>query len=148
MGRRSAQEAFGDLMREHIAPGLRRLGFKGSGRIYQIPDEERWVQLGIQRSLRSDAREIRFTINVAMVGRRAWDAARHEHPYLPKRPSPNVRYGDYVWSKRVGTLMPAGNDHWWRITPETDLAKLARDVLTMVSKHVLPPLQHEVSTDL
>jgi hypothetical protein len=65
----SAQETFRNLMKTLIAPGLRALGFKGSGQNYQLPSDDHWAMLGFQKSVSSDSETIRFTINVLVVSR-------------------------------------------------------------------------------
>lgn len=146
MSGRTAQEAFAELVRVHIAPGLRRLGFKGSGRAFQMPDESRWIQLGIQRSVHSDGREIRFTVNAQIADRRAWDALRSERAYLPQRPAPNTRYDPSLWQQRIGLLMPDRRDRWWDLTPATDLERLGSELVTAITTYVMPAIQREIGS--
>lgn len=49
------------MLRNNLAPALRALGFKGSGQIYTLPDEDCWALVGIQRSQFSDRYDLRFT---------------------------------------------------------------------------------------
>jgi hypothetical protein len=137
----SAQDLFREFTRDHLAPALRSLGFRGSGQVFAIPDDARWIQIGIQRSLRNDAGQIAFTINVQIADRRAWNDLRAEKSYLPARPSPNTRYGAFVWQRRIGLLMPAGRDHWWELTPRTDLAGLGSEVVQAVRSSVIPAIR-------
>ena len=65
----TAQEAFVKMMKEEIAPALRRLGFKGSGQRYELPSPTHWALLGFQKSAYSDSPEVRFTVNVTIAGR-------------------------------------------------------------------------------
>ena len=141
----TAQETFGAFMRDHLAPGLRRLGFKGSGQVFAIPDDARWIQIGIQRSVHSDATRIEFTINTQIVERRVWDELRMERPYLPAHPSPNTRYGPSVWQQRIGLLMPAGGDHWWELTPRTDLGSLGSEVMDAVLFYGMPAIERQIT---
>lgn len=144
----TAQATFGAFMRDHLGPGLRTLGFRGSGRAFAIPDDAHWIQIGIQRSVHSDAARIEFTINLQVFERRVWDQLRTKLPYLPARPSPNTRYGPSVWQQRIGLLMPPGDDHWWELTPRTDLANLGSEVIDAVLFHVMPAIQRQISAGL
>jgi hypothetical protein len=93
----------------------------------------------------SDAARIEFTINLQVVERQVWDQLRTERPYLPADPSPNTRYGPSVWQQRIGMLMPAGDDHWWELTPRTDLANLGSEVTDAVLFHVMPAIQRQIA---
>ena len=41
----STPELFNSVLEERRAPALRELGFKGSGRVFVIPDDRDWVML-------------------------------------------------------------------------------------------------------
>jgi hypothetical protein len=141
----TAQESFAQFTNRYLAPGLRTLGFKGSGRAFELPSASHWVQLGIQRSRHSDASRIDFTLNCQVIGRAAWDEARRERSDLPERPSPNTRYGTFAWDRRIGLLMPDARDTWWTLTADTDQAALATEVLEAVRRWALPAYQGQAS---
>src|SRR5438093_6746629 len=102
------------MLRLAIAPGLRALGFKGSGQVYEPPDEQYWSLLGFQRSVASDRHEARFTINLSVAEKAGWAEARREHSYYPVKPNPNIHCG-FEWYERIGSLLPEHKDHWWRL---------------------------------
>jgi hypothetical protein len=102
----TALDIFRLMMREEIAPGIRRMGFKGSGQSFISPSETHWVLLGFQKSTTSNANAVRFTVNVTAASKRAWTQARSEHSYLGERPSANISYGDFAWQRRIGQLIP------------------------------------------
>ena len=102
----TALDIFRLMMREEIAPGIRRMGFKGSGQSFILPSETHWVLLGFQKSTTSNANAVRFTVNVTAASRRAWTQARSEHSYLGGAPSANISYGDFAWERRIGQLIP------------------------------------------
>ena len=142
---RTAQDAFTELVRDRIGPGLRSAGLKGSGRAWTLPSQTHWAVIGLQRSVHSDARELGFTINVQVVERQAWAAKRAESPYLPERPAPNTRYGAPVWQSRIGLLMPSRRDTWWTVTPTTDLARLSREIIEALDRYVLPEMRRQIA---
>lgn len=137
----TAQEALAALLREHIGPKLRALGFKGSGAAWTADRPGVLVGLGVQRSVHGTREQTEFTINVTVVSIDAWNALRIERPYLPARPAANTRYGPAVWQRRIGSLMPGGRDRWWTIGPTSDLGALADEVADPISEHVLPAIE-------
>jgi hypothetical protein len=84
--RMTAQDAYRSMIRDHIAPALREMGFKGSGQNYALPSETHWVSLWFQKSAYSDARKIRFTLHLLVVGKDEWEAIRETNDRAPERP--------------------------------------------------------------
>jgi hypothetical protein len=56
-----AQEASKEMLQSTIAPRLRALGFKGSGQVFELPDERFWALVGFQKSVSSDRSKVKFT---------------------------------------------------------------------------------------
>jgi hypothetical protein len=110
-----------------------------------MPNETRWIQIGIQRSVHSDAEHIKFTINTQIADRRVWEEMRVERSCLPARPSPNTRYGTFVWQSRIGLLMPDRRDYWWELTPDSDLGELGSGVLDAVAAYLMPAIQRQIA---
>lgn len=108
----TAQDQLRALLREDIAPRLRRAGLTGTERTFRVSSREFFAQIGIQSSTSSTAGRVKFTANIQVIGKAAWNAARSEMEWLPARPSPNVIYPVSSWQERVGTLM-SGSDRWW-----------------------------------
>jgi len=102
----SALDRFRTMMRQHVAPELRRMGFRGSGQSFVLPSEDHWVLLGFQRSRSSSAEAVRFTVNTTVVSKQEWAQARERASYLPERPTANTSYGTFAWWKRIGRLSP------------------------------------------
>ncbi|WP_262055993.1 DUF4304 domain-containing protein [Streptomyces sp. STR69] len=139
----TAQEAFTTLMRARIAPGLRALGFKGSGQTYELPHLESWALIGFQKSAHSTAGRVEFTLNVTVADKLGWARARRHQPHLPARPSPNTVYGPAAWHSRIGQLLPAKRDTWWTISATTDPGPVARGVITAVTEYALPAIREQ-----
>lgn len=159
----SAQQVFRELLRTVVAPGLRKRGLRGSGQSYLLPDEVVWAQVGFQKSRASTAEAVRFTVNLNITDKAAWDEVRREHSYVKDKPPPGVDPGD--WDKerlaksyypkrppitggegtRIGQVMPgvAGGDHWWVVTPQSTDA--VDDALQAVVRHGLPWLIAQVT---
>jgi hypothetical protein len=101
----TALALYAAMMKDDVAPRLRRLGLKGSGGRFHLPSDTCWALLGFQRSAWNDADHVRFTVNLTCVAKAAWEAAR-ETKGLSERPLPNVRYGLFAPSTRIGDLRP------------------------------------------
>ena len=140
----TAQETFGSMMKDQISPGLRTLGFKGSGQAFTLPDDGHFAQVGFQKSTYSDSTAVRFTINVSVIPFDAWAEARLRKPYLPAKPSPSVLYGSPFWQKRLGQLLPGGEDTWWLVHAGQDTTSVANEVVTAISTYVLPEMREQL----
>jgi Domain of unknown function (DUF4304) len=101
--------------------------------------------LGFQKSTSSDASDIRFTANVLVVRRSAWDAARAESRHLPERPTATTYWGTYVWQKRVGELLPGGEDMWWDVEAGDAAAELADAIVWAVRDYALPAIRRQIN---
>jgi hypothetical protein len=134
----TAQETYREMMKMQVAPALRELGFKGSGQNYELPAPGHWAMLGFQKSVWSDASGLRFTVNVLVVSRAAWEKARSERSYVPARPTANRLWGDFAWQKRIGALLPGGQDHWWEVKADSTTDDLAAEVVSAIETSPCP----------
>ena len=140
----TAQETFGSMMKEHVSPELRTLGFKGSGQAFTLPDDAHFAQVGFQKSTYSDSTAVRFTMNISVIPFDAWAEARLRKPYFPAKPSPSVLYGSLFWQKRVGQLLPGGEDTWWLVHAGQDTTSVANEVLAAIRTYVLPEMREQL----
>src|SRR5260370_16357446 len=106
----AAQAAYKVLMRDYVAPRLRELGFKGSGREFWLSSESFWAGIGFQASAWSDKSGVQFTVNIQVVEKDRWAelvASRTDRKY-PRRPAANSSSSARVaWATRIGALMAA-----------------------------------------
>jgi Domain of unknown function (DUF4304) len=140
----TARDVYDELVKTRVAPGLRALGFRGSGRRYELPSATHWALLGLQASQWSDANELRFTVNLLVVSRQAWTEESARRPHLGAAPSPNRAPGAFAWWRRLGPLLPAGGDRWWTVGPGADADGVAREVLAAVELYGLPAVRAAV----
>jgi hypothetical protein len=140
----TAQDTYAEMLKTLVAPGLRAIGFKGSSQNYRLPSNDYWAMLGFQKSTSSDATQVRFTANVLVVPRSAWDAVRTEKPHLPERPTATTYWGTYVWQKRIGELLPGGEEMWWEIEAGADAAELADAIVWAVRDYVVPAMRRQI----
>ena len=144
----TAQEAFTKMLRQEVAPALRRLGFKGSGQRYELPSETHWAIVGFQKFSWSDRDRVEFTLNVQVIGRNEWERARAEQPYLGVKPSANA-YGGVGWEKRVADIVPghSAGDLTWTVTAGAPTEPLAGDVVAMIADYVVPAIRRRIERE-
>ena len=140
MGR--AQDRLDAMLKEHVAPELRRLGFKGSGQAYSLPDEQCYASLGFQKGKWNSAESASFRVNVSVVNRLVWQ--EWERPRPAKPPSPNTSYGEPVWWQRIGRFLPGDGDVWWTVSDDTNVEGLANEVVRAISDAALPAMVAEM----
>jgi uncharacterized protein DUF4304 len=133
----SAQDRYRAMLRDEIAPSLRRRGFKGSGTTYLLPDDTHWLQIGFQSSRWNDSEVVKFTVNLSAADKAAWERLAATRGY-PNRPRPGVRYAPDMPTRRLGTLA-YGHDHWWQIPEKTQ--GVAAEVLEAIDRAALPWLR-------
>ncbi|MEU9402255.1 DUF4304 domain-containing protein [Streptomyces sp. NPDC048242] len=138
---KTASDVFAAALRADIEPGLRRLGFVGSRGCFELRDPEVWRLLGIQKSGGSSSSRVRFTVNVMIMDKAVWQEARAEYMKAPARPNPNSVYGQWGRPRRIGALLPGGQDHWWEVSDRTSPERLASGILSAVEGYALPFLR-------
>ena len=138
-----APDLFKHVLATQWAPALRELGFKGSSRIFVLPDERDWVMLGFQSSSASNAECVKFTLNLLVVGKQAWEDARVRSSYLSAKPSPNA-IGPHRYVQRIGHLTH-GSDHWWRLYASQDTEPLIAEILGVLREVAVPKLREEMA---
>ena len=121
----SAQDEFRKFLGDLVSPAVRAAGLKGSAGNYRLPSSTHFALVGFQRSTSSTASAVKFTINLKAVSHGTWRLARAGRSWLPEIPGANRIYPVAEWQKRIGTLMPAGQDHWWWLRPAQPLDALA-----------------------
>jgi hypothetical protein len=53
--------------------------------------------------------------------------------------------GGFLWHRRIGKVMPQGEDHWWSLEPTDNLEDVAWEVSSAVRDYLLPAIQAEVA---
>ncbi len=140
----TAQATYAALVKDSLGPALRGLGFKGSGGRYSMPCSGCWALLSLQKSAYSEPAEVQFTVNLLVVNKSAWDAARQERPHLPERPAATTFFGEPTSQVRIGHLAPGGADKWWSVCSEGDMKTVCDDVLHDVGGYALPWLRRQM----
>ncbi len=147
----AAQDTYKALIKLRVSPAMRRLGLKGSGGPYELPHGHLWALVGFQASAYSDSGEVSFTVNVKVADKRSFASLVGSNG---RRPSANSEYPQVSeWHVRLGNLMRANTgaqnlDQWWTVTPESDLAAVAEEVLAAVAAYALPEVTRRLSGEV
>jgi hypothetical protein len=137
----TAHDTFTEMIKIGVRPRLKALGFTGSGTTFVWPSTSVFCQLGFQRSQFSNRDALKFTINVTAADKSAWELARQTRPHLPAKPSPNTFYGTHIWQRRIGELLPGGEDKWWTVDANQEWRALADEVVDAVTRFAVPEMQ-------
>lgn len=115
-GAQSVQEVYRVMMRDHVAPSIRKLGFKGSsGRFFYSARD--WVgHIDMQKSTGSTKSSVDFTFNLNVV-------------HSPSITGPRT---GIIWGSRLGPLTRLRTDYWWKLRPGMDAYQLFGSVNTVL----------------
>lgn len=140
----TAQEAFKDLLKDHVGPALRRDGWQGSGANWIRPHPTHWVVLNWQKDRYSTPASVAFTANLAVISKDAWDAENVPVGRRPARPTGSTNWM-VGWEARLGMLIPgSGGDRWWYVRPGDDLAAIATEVVAALVTYGVPAVEREL----
>jgi hypothetical protein len=138
------------FLRERIAPALRRFGLRGSGNVFVLPHERCWALVGFQASDHwARAGIVKFTINLTVANKAAWDVMRTQKLWYPPRPPANSSNGmSPAEVLRIGSLIPVRAttlDRWWTINDEHTSDEVADEVIAAVRTTAFPGSSPECS---
>lgn len=120
------------IIREGLAPLLKKSGFKKKGRNFYREYPDRIEVINVQASQWNEGNEGKFTINVGVY-----------YPEISKiLEAPPVRAApkeyDCTVRERIGHLTPENKDQWWHIDGSVNDLVISENVATQVEKICLP----------
>jgi hypothetical protein len=143
----TGQDAFRALLRDDVAPLLRREGLVGSGQNFRLVHPSGNVGLvNFQRSHGNLADDVRFYVNLSTVSKVLWDwavAHGHRHPTAtPKEHDGHVR-------ARLESLLPDRDPLalGWELGNGDQRARLARDLSAAFVDIGLPWLEAHLTDE-
>jgi uncharacterized protein DUF4304 len=139
----TAQEAFTKMLKQEVAPALRRLGFKGSGQRYELPSDTHWAIIGFQKFTWSDQERVEFTLNITVAGKDEWAHAREKRPYLSAKPSANTR-GGVGWEQRISDLMSENEERRRAVTADRPTEPVAGEVVGAIRDFAIPAIRKRI----
>jgi hypothetical protein len=143
---RSAQDWFRLMIDSGLAPGLRELGFFGSGRRFRMEVDRHWAEVLVSQSPSLVDGAVRFTLTMSVLSRDEWAEQLRVRPYYPARtPRGVMRTG---WQAPIGQLVVVGGypigDLWWELGVGQPFESLANEILTTVRIFGLPAMCHQI----
>jgi hypothetical protein len=141
----AAQDDYREMIRDHIAPALREMGFKGSGQNYALPSETHWVSLRFQKSAHSDALQVRFTVHLLVVGKDEWEAIRETNDLAPDQPrgfwGAPARSWTVSYRPRPMEAPDGWMQLWWELEAGEPIEPLANLVIATIRKEAIPRIR-------
>ncbi len=136
------------MVRDIISPPVRSMGFKGSSGRYELPSDDHWALIGLQKSTANQPNYVKFTLNIAVVQKAVWDEARYANDQLPARPRVDINYGVTYGApgfyRRLGHVMGIG-DKWWVIEFGRRSRSIGREVAEAIRDHAVPAMLREMN---
>jgi Domain of unknown function (DUF4304) len=142
LGLPTAQETYAMMAKQSIAPGFREMGFRGNSGNYVLPHATHWAVMGIQKSAYSDALNVKFTINLCVIGKQQWAASPQGLANRAKQPTAHMWDGSA--NVRLGQLAK-GHDYWWNLMAGSPTDDLVAEVLSEVRDFALPWMHEKVA---
>jgi hypothetical protein len=141
----TAQDDYREMIRNHVAPALREMGFKGSGQNYALPSETHWVSLWFQKSRSSDALQFRFTVHLLVVGKDEWEAIREANDLAPGQPRGGwgapARSWTVSYRPRPNEAPDGWMQIWWELEAGEPIKALANVVISTIRNEALPRIR-------
>jgi hypothetical protein len=105
------------------------VGFRKSGAVFKRPVGDVIHLIGLQASQSSTSTCFRSTLNLAI-----WVPAIAEEG----KKEPDILSAH--WRERIGTLMPAKNDHWWSVSSDEEASATCAEIGRALRDCGLPAL--------
>jgi hypothetical protein len=125
----STQEIFKVMIRDHVSPAMRELGFKGSTGKYSFTSGDWTGRMEVQKSVWNTQDVVEFTFNLMV----------HHIPTIPT----GKPYG--IWSISLCHLVPMKWDYWWEISPSTDIEEMTENIIAILRDFGLPAIKAVMS---
>lgn len=114
--------AFTELV-NRVADFLQQRGFGRRGAIFFRVRAGNWALIELQKSQKTSADAVVFTVNVGVVSERL---ARFFS--IPLKPNQLPESSEWHWRRRLGFLLPEGQDKWWTLRPSTRVEEVSHEM--------------------
>jgi len=132
------KECFGELLGQ-LAAELKLRGYKKRGALFYKPLEGNLACIEIQKSRKSSAEEVLFTVNLGIVNSKI-------HSFTSSTPMV-AEIEKSHWRMRLGALTDSPRDIWWEIKPGADMGVLNNELWALISVRALPTLDRYCKND-
>lgn len=135
-----ASELYKELIKE-IGRLLKAKGFSRKGNCFYLQQGYNWGLLDFQKSRKSTADEVSFTINLAVCSGRLLEFfSQHS---LGRKPS----IGACQWRERVGFLLPQRQDKWWIVRDIEPTGSLMDELKGCLVGVAIPAIEQHLSDE-
>src|SRR5436190_1476724 len=134
-------ELIDEVVRTHLKPALKELGFKSKGVTFYRANGELTEIVSPQKSQWNGAAEAKFTINLGVYWPKVQEPLKRAASTLPPSES------QCTLRQRLGILFGEKRDHWWQMRPESDVGAIGKDVVEKVRAYGLPWLARASSLE-
>lgn len=135
-----ASELYKELIKE-ISSLLKEKGFSRKGNCLYLRKGDNWGLLDFQKSRKSTADEIIFTINLGVCSGRLLEFFSPD--LLEKKPSIEACH----WRERVGFLLPERQDKWWLVRTTEPLDPLVDELKGCLVRVAIPAIEQHLSDE-
>lgn len=135
-----ASELYKELIKE-IGRLLKAKGFSRKGNCFYLQHGYNWGLLDFQKSRKSTADEVSFTINLGVCSGRLLEFfSQHS---LERKPS----IGACQWRERVGFLLPQCRDKWWIVRDIEPPGSLMDELKGCLVGVAIPAIEQHLSDE-
>lgn len=128
-----ASTEFTKLIKDCLKPLLIESGFKGRGNTFISKKAEVWSLINFQKSRKSSAAEVAFTVNLGIASSTLFNF------YSKEVQQPTIE--DCHYRQRIGFLLPSHNDKWWTINSGIDIDSLCEDLKKCLTEYAFIELE-------
>src|SRR6202158_5809906 len=130
----SVNPAFQWLVGSGLTSVMKPRGFSRRGQTFYRRTGDNVALVNVQKSVKSTARNVRFTVNLGIV---SGELLRFFSPnHTSKYPSVDTCH----WRQRLGHLLPGNRDRWWTIHETTNISDLAEQFRMPLEELAIPEL--------
>jgi len=144
----TAQDAYKALLRTRIAPGLRTMGFKGSGNSFSMVRGDYGVGVNFQKNKWSTRDSVTFDVNLSVVHQANNESFEREN-VVARRLGKEIEVptsGNFF--TRLSKLGQPKENFPWAVTRGGSNDEVALDVLDAIRVHFLPKVEEELRRPL
>ncbi len=136
MGMNIIQQKIEGLVKIHLTPFFKSLGYKKGGRTFSFQWENNYRIVNIQSWKYNDQNSGKFTINLGIYLAKAQESTNFvAKAFPPKEYECQIR-------KRIGALIGAPHgDIWWNVLPTSDISELAKTIISHLNESAAPWLE-------
>jgi hypothetical protein len=126
---------------ENIDPVLKECGYSRKGNTFYIRQLENWGLINFQKSRKSSASNVIFTINLGTCSKLLIEF------FTPEKINEKPSVEDCHWRQRIGMLLPGHCDKWWSITNQTSTEQLIQEIQDCLRNKGIPEIERYMANE-